>query len=47
MREIQSLQAHWKESCQQTFDRLSDMANKIQGLGAKHITDYEVVMKLL
>src|SRR3989337_473759 len=25
------------ESCQQTFDRLSDIANELQGLGAKDI----------
>ena len=35
------------ESCQQTFDRLSDIANQLQGLGAKDITDHEVVKKLL
>ncbi|XP_073355631.1 uncharacterized protein [Aegilops tauschii subsp. strangulata] len=35
------------ESCQQTFDRLSDIANELQGLGAKDITDHEVVKKLL
>ena len=34
-------------SCQQTFNRLSDIANEIQGLGAKDITDHEVVKKLL
>ena len=35
------------ESCQQTFDRLSDIANELQGLGTKDITDHEVVKKLL
>ena len=35
------------ESSQQTFDRLSDIANELQGLGAKDITDHEVVKKLL
>ena len=35
------------ESCQQTFDCLSDIANELQGLGAKDITDHEVVKKLL
>ena len=35
------------ESCQETFDCLSDIANELQGLGAKDITDHEVVKKLL
>lgn len=35
------------ESCQQTFNRLSDIANELQGLNAKDITDHEVVKKLL
>ncbi|XP_073360357.1 uncharacterized protein [Aegilops tauschii subsp. strangulata] len=35
------------ESCQQTFDRLSDISNELEGLGAKDITDHEVVKKLL
>src|SRR3989337_2185182 len=35
------------ESCQQTFDRLSDIANELQGLDAKDITDHKVVKKLL
>ena len=35
------------ESFQQTFDRLSDIANELQGLNAKDITDHEVVKKLL
>ncbi|XP_073360402.1 uncharacterized protein [Aegilops tauschii subsp. strangulata] len=35
------------ESCQQTFDRLSDIANELQGLGTKDITDHEVLKKLL
>ena len=35
------------ESCQETFDRLSDILNELQGLGAKDITDHEVVKKLL
>ena len=35
------------ESCQQTFDHLSDIANELQGLGTKDITDHEVVKKLL
>lgn len=35
------------ESCQQTFNRLSDIANELQGLGAKDVTDHEVVKKLL
>ena len=35
------------ESCQQTFDRLSDIANELQGPGSKDITDHEVVKKLL
>ena len=36
-----------KESCQQTFDRLSDIPNDIQGLIAKDITDHEVLKKRL
>ena len=35
------------ESCQQTFDRLSHIANEFQGIGAKDITSHEVVKKLL
>jgi hypothetical protein len=35
------------ESCQQTFDRLSDIANELQGLDAQDIADHEVVKKLL
>src|SRR3989337_4350936 len=35
------------ESCQQTFDRLSDIANELQGLGAKDIPDHEVGKELL
>ena len=35
------------ESCQQTFDWLSDITNELQGLGAKYITDHEVVKNLL
>ncbi|XP_073368094.1 uncharacterized protein [Aegilops tauschii subsp. strangulata] len=35
------------ETCQQTFDRLSDIANELQGLGIEDITDHEVVKKLL
>ena len=35
------------ESCQQTIDHLSDITNELQGLGAKDITDHEVVKKLL
>jgi hypothetical protein len=29
------------------FDRLSDIANELQGLGAEYITDNEIVKKLL
>ena len=35
------------ESCEQTFDRLSDIANELKGLDAKDITDHKVVNKLL
>ena len=35
------------ENCQETFDRLSDIANELQGLGAEDITDHEIVKKLL
>nr|XP_040258676.1 uncharacterized protein LOC120975981 [Aegilops tauschii subsp. strangulata] len=35
------------ESCQQTFDHLTDIANELQGLGAEDINDHEVVKKLL
>nr|XP_020184879.1 uncharacterized protein LOC109770581 [Aegilops tauschii subsp. strangulata] len=39
--------ARAKEQARQTFDRLSEIANELQGLGAKDITDHEVVKKLL
>jgi hypothetical protein len=35
------------ESYQQTLDLLSDIANELQRLGAKDITDHELVKKLL
>ena len=35
------------ENVQQTFDRLTDISNELQGLGATNITDHEVVKKLL
>ncbi|KAI5000905.1 hypothetical protein ZWY2020_010864 [Hordeum vulgare] len=38
---------HHNESCQETFDRLTDISNELQALGARDITDHEVVKKLL
>ncbi|KAI5000830.1 hypothetical protein ZWY2020_010789 [Hordeum vulgare] len=38
---------HDNESCQDTFDRLTDISNELQALGARDITDHEVVKKLL
>ena len=35
------------ENVQQTFDRLTDISNELQALGARDITDHEVVKKLL
>ena len=35
------------ESCQDTFDRLTDISNELQALGARDITEHEVVKKLL
>src|SRR4051812_15267838 len=35
------------EHVQQTIDRLTDISNELQALGATDITDYEVVKKLL
>ena len=35
------------EHVQQTFDRLTDISNELQALGATDITDHEVVKKLL
>ena len=35
------------ENVQQTFDRLTDISNELQALGASHITDHKVVKKLL
>ena len=35
------------ENVQQTFDRLTDISNELQALGATDITDHEVVKKLL
>ena len=35
------------ESCQDTFDRLTDISNELQALGARDITDHEAVKKLL
>ena len=35
------------ESCQDTFDRLTEISNEMQALGARDITDHEVVKKLL
>src|SRR3954469_23186589 len=35
------------EHVQQTFDRLTDISNELQALGAADITDHEVVKKLL
>ena len=35
------------ENVQQTFDRLTDISNELQELGATDITDHEVVKKLL
>ena len=34
------------EHVQQTFDRLTDISNELQALGATDITDHEVVKKL-
>ena len=35
------------ENVQQIFDRLTDISNELQALGATDITDHEVVKKLL
>src|SRR3954466_3961060 len=35
------------EHVQQTFDRLTDISNELQALGAMDITDHEVVKKML
>ena len=35
------------ENVQQTFDRLTDISNELQALGATNITDHEVVKKSL
>ena len=35
------------KNVQQTFDRLTDISNELQALGATNITDHEVVKKLL
>ena len=35
------------ENVQQTFDRLTDISNELQALGATDITDHEVVRKFL
>src|SRR3954471_3531006 len=35
------------EHVQQTFDRLTDISNELQALGAADITDHEVVKKLM
>ena len=35
------------EHVRQTFDRLTDISNELQELGATDITDHEVVKKLL
>ena len=35
------------ENVQQTFDRLTDISNELQALGATNITDRQVVKKLL
>ena len=35
------------ENVQQTFDRLTDISNELQALGATDITDHEVAKKLL
>src|SRR4051812_49864257 len=35
------------KNVQQTFDRLTDISNELQALGATDITDHEVVKKLL
>ena len=35
------------ESCKDTFDLLTDISNELQALGAREITDHEVVKKLL
>lgn len=35
------------ESCQDTFDRVTDMSNETQALGARDITVHEVVKNLL
>ena len=35
------------ENVQQTFDRLTDISNELQALGANDITDHKVVKKLL
>ena len=38
---------HRDLSSQQTFDRLTDISNELQALGATDITDHEVEKKLL
>src|ERR1044072_7251825 len=37
----------YNEHVQQTFDRLTDISNELQALGAMDIIDHEVVKKLL
>ena len=48
---LRNLFNHFKrldnENVQQTFDRLTDISNELQALGATDITDHEVVKKLL
>src|SRR6266566_4523267 len=48
---LRNLFNHFKrldnENVQQTFDRLTDISNDLQALGATDVTDHEVVKKLL
>ena len=48
---LRNLFNHFKrldnENVQQTFDRLTDISNELQALGATDITNHEVVKKLL
>ena len=44
---ISSTTSKYLTNVQQTFDRLTDISNELQALGATDITDHEVVKKLL
>ena len=48
---LRNLFNHFKrlvnESCQDTFDRLTDISSELQDLGARYMTHHEVVKKML